>query len=240
MTSYRTKAELVIAVDDTDIPQQGGTGRVARAIAEMLSARLPVWGVTRHQLAILPEINYTKKNSANVVHLLACPEGLDRLAEEVGEWLEEMALPGSEPGLCVASPDALLDVDLGRAAQCRVVGGQEVRAAAETARVILIHPREGDGGIVGAFAGACLASGGNDGRFVQAGELRALSGPVSVEELLGAGADEVRTDQDGPLTEGVVVAERIRPALREGKRIVYCSPREDGVWTPIKGAPGDE
>ncbi len=239
METYRTQAELVIAVDDTDNPEQGGTGRVARSIAERLSARFPVWGVTRHQLAILPEINYTRRNSANVVHLSRRAENVAELADEVAEWLREMALPGAEPGLCLAAPEIVLGVELGREAQRRVVGKDEVRSAAAAAGAILRHPCGGDGGIVGAFAAACLASGGDDGRFVQVGGLRSLSGRLSVKDVLDAGGNEVRTVEDIPLTEGAILAERLRPALRGGKCVLYCSRRGDGVWVPIIGGPGD-
>lgn len=240
MTPYRTKAQLIITVDDTDRPGEGGTGQVARSIAQRLSEISPAWGVTRHQLAVLPQINYTKKNSANSVHLLAAPSNLERLADELLRWLDEVAQPGAEPGLCIADPNALLQIDLGLQAQRRVVSKHEVREAAQAAHVILAHARPEDDGIVGAFAGACLAASGNDGRFVQGGELRALSGRVGVEDLIAAGADEVRTTDESALTASAVLAERIRPALRCGKRIVYCVPQEDGLWTPIKGGPGDE
>ncbi len=240
MESYRTKAELVIAVDDTDSPEQGGTGRVARAIAERLAQRCPFWGVTRHQLAVLPEINYTRKNSANVVHLLEQPGAPAALAAEVSQWISEMALPGSEPGLCVADPARLLNVDLGRAAQQRVVSKDEVRAAARSAGVALRPAGSGDAGIVGAFAAACLAAGGNDGRFVQAGAMRSLSGVVTVADVLAAGGDEVRTVEDRPLDDGEITADRLRPALRTGKCVLYCAQGEDGVWVPVMGAPGDK
>jgi hypothetical protein len=239
MTPYRTKADLVISVDDTDNPDQGGTGRVARAVADRLGERFAVWGVTRHQLAVLPEINYTRNNSANVVHLLTGPEGVGELVDEVESWVREMALSGSEPGLCVADPDALRQAQLGRDAQTRFVHRREARAAARTAGVVLRSVGDGDGGTVGAFAAACLAAQGDDGRFVQIGEMRALSGEVSVADVRKAGADEVRALDGVALSEGTLCVERLRPALRGGRCVLYCSGGEDGLWTPIMGGPGD-
>ncbi len=239
-TPCRSKAQVVIAVDDTDSADAGGTGAVAREIAKRLSSRFPVWGVTRHQLVILPEIDYTARNSTNVVHLLRGPLDLDELQKDAANWVREMASPGSDPGLCIAQVDRLLGCDLGRAAQERFVHKAEVRAAAAAADVLLTHPSHTDDGIVGAFAGACLASQGDDGRFVHAGALRSLAGEITVADVLDAGGDEVRSVEETVVTEGTILAERLRPALCRGRCVLYCARREDGRWLPIKGGPGDE
>jgi hypothetical protein len=239
MSAFRSRAAVVIAVDDTDIPGQGGTGNVARRIAERLSTTYPVWGVTRHQFAVLPEIPYTARNSGNVVHLLAGPETLEPLADEVVGWVRALHIEGSEPGICVARVEALLDQPLGCEAQRRFVHRSEAWAAAAAAGVILRHAIEADDGIVGAFAGACLAAQGDDGRFVQVGRMRALAGDVQVADVLAAGGDEVRSVEGAPVTQGLVRAEKVRPALREGRCVVYCR-WADGVWLPVHGAPGDK
>ena len=96
-----------------------------------------------------------------------------------------------------------------------------------------------DDGIVGAFAAACLAAQGSDGRFVQIGRMRELCGRFEVAEVLAAGGDEVRSAQEQPLTAGVIIAARLRPALRDGRCVLYCRPRSDGYWEAITGAPGD-
>jgi len=240
MVRCRTKADLVIAIDDTDNAEEGGTGRVAREIARRLSERLSIWGVSRHQFVVLPEIPYTRNNSGNAIHVLSPVAHAAALADEVGEWLRELCLPESDPGLCVTRSEALLDADLGRAAQARVVTRDEVRGAAEAAGVILRHPCATDDGIVGAFAGACLASSGNDGRFVEVGGMRLLSGRLTVQEVLAAGGDEVRSVEGKVLTHGDMVAERLRPALQRGKCVVYCARTNGGGWAPIVGAPGDQ
>ncbi len=211
MQPYRTKGQLVIAIDDTDNAEEGGTGRVAREIACRLSERFAIWGVSRHQFAVLPEIPYTRNNSGNAIHVLSPVADVAALTDEVAAWLRELCLPGSDPGLCLAAPAALLEVELGRAAQARVVSRDEARRAAEAAGVMLRHPCETDDGIVGALAGACLAAGG----------------------------EEVRSVEGDVLSEGVIVAERLRPALRRGKCVVYCRRAGDGTWAAITGAPGD-
>jgi len=239
MPQWRTRGEVVVAVDDTDIPGEGGTGNVARTIAARLSTGLPVWGVTRHQFAVLPEIPYTARNSGNVIHLLEAPADLQALAEQVVEWVRGLHIEGSEPGICVARGEALLGVPLGREAKRRFVHRSEAWAAADAAGAILLHAIEADDGIVGAFAGACLAAQGNDGRFVQVGRLRELAGEVTVREVLSAGGDEVRSVEGTLLTDGVLAADRLRPALCCGRCVLYCR-REGTRWVPIHGAPGDK
>lgn len=240
MPRYRSRAELVIAVDDTDSPEEGGTGSVTRAMADRLAERYGVWGVTRHQFIILPEINYTAKNSGNVVHVVEMPDDPEALAAELEMWLDELAVEGSEPGLCVARTEALPGCELGRAAQQRFVRKDEVRVAAEAAGVMLVGVREKAGGIVGAFCGACLAAQGNDGRFVQAGRIRELCGEVTVADVLTAGVDEVRSATGERLTEGKIVVDRLRPALAGGRCVLYCSRLPDGNYVPVKGWPEEE
>ncbi|MBM3471897.1 MAG: ABC transporter substrate-binding protein [Armatimonadetes bacterium] len=238
MPEWRTQAEVVVAVDDTDIPGEGGTGSVARAIAARLSPDFRVWGVTRHQFAVLPEIPLTARNSGNVIHLLDAPDDLHALAHEVVDWVRGLHVAGSEPGVCVARAEALLGVPLGLEAKGRFVHRSEAWDAAAAAGAVLRHAVEAEDGIVGAFAGACLAAQGNDGRFVEMGRLRELAGEVTVKEVLEAGGDEVRSVEEDLLTDEVLLADKLRPALRYGKCVLYCK-REKARWVPIHGAPGD-
>jgi hypothetical protein len=233
MSAYTTQA--VIAVDDTDTLQSGGTGSVARALANYMQPRFAIRGVTRHQLAVLPGINYTKKNSTNVVHLLEFPPDPEGLADELCEWLANAAEKGAEPGLCIADVSAVAGHPLGSAAQQRVVKREESRAAAREAGVILRHAREGDGGIIGAFSGSCLASGQDDGRFVQIGSLRELSGRLAAADIRAAGVDEIRTVDEEILEDVVILAGKFRPAMKAGGCVLYCVPDADGNWTPVKG-----
>ncbi|MGQ9729752.1 MAG: hypothetical protein ACUVX8_00630 [Candidatus Zipacnadales bacterium] len=239
MAFYQSKGRLVIAVDDTDTSEEGGTGHVARVIADRLSAQWEVWGVTRHQLAVLPQIPFTARNSVNVVHLLERPENLFDLTSCLEEWLGELAVKGSKPGFCIAPTQALLDEPLGYEAKQRFVERAEIWEAAQQRGVVLRHLWAAPDGIVGAFAGACLAAQGNDGRFVQIGRVRDLSTWVAPAEFLAAGGDEVRSVKEEPVTEGLIWAERLRPALREGRCILYCV-NQGGFWKPVKGALGDE
>ncbi len=233
-------AEFIIAVDDTDTAEQGGTGRLCRGLAEALANCCEVRGVTRHQLAILPEIPYTRKNSANAIHLIRLQVRSDELLDYATEWVAEHCCPGSNPGLCQGTAEALTAVSLGRAAQRRVVTMQEARQAADAAGVVL-RSVAGDGhGIIGALAAAALASSGNDGRFVEVGQVRALQGPVSIPQAQDAGIAEVREASGQPVTEGEIIATNgLRPALCEGKCVLFVI-REGSHWIPVRGWPAAE
>lgn len=231
---------LIIGVDDTDTVTEGGTGRLCRGLAEVLSQHCRVRGVTRHQLAILPGIPYTRKNSANAVHLLCAPNQGDDLLNYATDWVAEHALASSEPGLCQGSVEALATVRLGRSAQRRVVTIQEARKAAQTAQVTL-RALSGKGhGIVGALAAANLASTGNDGRFVTVGHIRELHGLVSIAEVQAAGVEEIRTTEGQTVTTGeILVANGLRPALCANKPVLFVVPGKS-YWLPIKGWPRPE
>ncbi len=232
--------KLIIAVDDTDTAEQGGTGRLCRGLAEALANRCEIWGVTRHQLAILPEIPYTRKNSANAVHLICPPAELDELLDYATEWVAAHCCSGSRPGLCQGTAEALTAVTLGRSAQHRLVTMQEARQAAEAAGVVL-RSVAGDGhGIIGALAAAALAGSGNDGRFVEVGQVRALQGPVSILQAHDAGIAQVRQVGGKAVTDGeIIAANGLRPALCEGKSVLFVM-REGSHWLPVRGWPAAE
>ncbi|MCK9591287.1 MAG: hypothetical protein M0Q91_04680 [Methanoregula sp.] len=50
---------ILVSIDDTDNPGSRGTGRLAHAVADTLSADYPIYGITRHQLYVHPDIPYT-------------------------------------------------------------------------------------------------------------------------------------------------------------------------------------
>ncbi len=228
---------FLIGIDDTDTPQTGGTGRLARMLAEELARWVEIKGVTRHQLAVLPGIPYTRNNSANVVHLRCSSREFTAIVEHAVVWVANRCCHGSEPGLCAGDCRQLQEIGLGRAAQRRVVAAAEAQQAAASAGIVLQAVRDGARGIVGALAGAALASSGNDGRFVQVGAVRELRGMVTPVEVINAGVDEIRTVSGEAVPDGrILVGNGLRPALCEGLVVLFVEPGHDG-WLPVKGWP---
>lgn len=229
---------FIIAVDDTDTPVQGGTGRLARGLTQALAGSCRIWGVTRHQLAVLPTIPYTRQNSANALHILDITVPLDELLDYAVTWVKRHCCAGSQPGLCLGAVEALRELPLGHAAQQRVVTWEETWQAAQTAGVELRAVAGGGDGVIGALAAASLAAEGNDGRFVQVGKIRELPERVQVADLLAAGVAELRTPEGATVLTGEVVGVKgFRPALDAGECVLFVAGGDHGQWQALRGAP---
>ena len=228
---------IYIGIDDTDNREGGGTGRVARAIADVLRHDWPVVGVSRHQLLVDPRVPYTSNNSCNVIHLAPeAPERVDRLALalHVQPLLLDRCLPGSDPGLCVGGSE-LAGHPFGTEVQQEVVTQSRALSLAESLGVFL-RPLGGTGdGVVGALAGVILAASGNDGRFVERGRSREADGILTVTELLVGGIDGVRTREGLPVVEGLVdTCGRVRPVLEGHRAVLLVEPGEAGMWRVVE------
>jgi hypothetical protein len=226
---------IFIGIDDTDNAESGGTGRVARGIAACLRERFPVLGVSRHQFLVDPRVPYTSNNSGNVIHLPTDSADLNQLAAWVSELLLERCLPGSDPGLCVARGDCA-GHPWGAAVQTELVHQEQAFAVAAELKAIL-RPLGGTGdGVIGALAGAILAAGGNDGRFVEVGRTREMTADVTVAELLQAGVKEVRTREGLRVDCGLVNTRegRIRPLLEGHQPVLLVEPAGENQWCVVE------
>ena len=226
---------LFIGLDDTDILESPGTGRLAREIASILADRFELVGVTRHQLLNDPRVPMTAKNSANVIHLRPGSSlNLAQLADEVAGLMQARFQPGSDPGLCVAINPPPAQVEFGRQAQTTLVTAQAARQVAKAHQLIL-RPLGGDGGgIIGALAAVGLASTGNDGRFNWVGQVRELRGVQPVAAILAAGVAQVQTAAGQVLSYGQVdTGNKVRPALLGGQPVLLVEPG-DNLWRTVQ------
>src|SRR5262245_41248986 len=128
----REPSMIYIGIDDTDNAEGGGTGRVARGLAAELADVGTVRGVSRHQLLVDDRVPYTRNNSCNVIHLDAPDTAAAALAERLAAALVSRCLPGSDPGLCLARREAVMDPSFGRRAQTELVTAAEAQALAGT------------------------------------------------------------------------------------------------------------
>lgn len=233
---------LFVGLDDTDTPESGGTGRLARGIARALAADHRVLGVIRHQLLIDPRVPYTAKNSSAAI--LLKPDGrfdLETLMAHVQAVIRDHFNPGSDPGLCVAShvPPAIRA--FARRVQQDVVTQAEARALAASHAIRLIGLGGTEDGVIGALAAVGLAATGDDGRYVMVGQSRALTGLRPVPAVLAAGIADVRTLDGRRVTKGLILTDKLRPARRDAQPIAFvercpepvegCS---EGYWRPLK------
>ena len=224
---------VYLGIDDTDSLDSIGTGRLARAIAEILSRNYPVVCVTRHQFLIHPDIPYTSHNSGAVIHFSdLSPDQYPRLFETAKELMKERFVDGSDPGIALAGSEQVSPamITFGLDAKTRVLTQEQARAIAQNAGILLEGLGGTEGGVIGAVAGIGLAVSGSDGRYLQIGSIRDHRGDLRVENLLTIGIDQVITTEGKILTEGLISIPKFPQPLRiMGKPILMVEERDGGL-----------
>lgn len=224
---------LYIGLDDTDTRDTRGTGHLARMVARALSADFPVLGVTRHQLLFDPRVPYTAKNSCAAIMLQADGQYREQVAQCVTAIMQDAFVEGSDPGLCVTAAVPAAVMDFGRRAKVELVTQAEARELAESHGVALMGLGGTNDGMIGALAAVGLAACGEDGRYVQIGGSRELAGLQTVGAVTAAGVGCVQAADGTPVREGMVLADKLRPARRQGSPVLVVEWQDD-YWLPLK------
>jgi hypothetical protein len=200
---------VLVAIDDTDALGTRGTGHLAEDVAQAMErnglGRRSF--ITRHQLLVHPDVPYTSHNSAMCFTAELWPGAVEPLVALAGAMLERGRAPGSDPGLCVAAPEALERTEdlvaWGRAAKTTVLRKGD---AYVLARRVGVHLSEHGGtgqGVVGALAGVGLRLSGMDGRVRGGLVIPSVDGTASAREIrahpqvravLGLGGEVPRDD----------------------------------------------
>jgi hypothetical protein len=90
---------IFAGIDDTDNLESRGTGRLTRSIAAEPGKTYGLYGVTRHQLLVHPDIPYTSQNSAAVIHLDGCGAAdVGRIFHRVKKAHDGRLYRGQQPG----------------------------------------------------------------------------------------------------------------------------------------------
>lgn len=165
--------KLYICVDDTDdLTKSTSTGTIADMIAQRakdMGGRLEQ-GITRHQLLLHEDIDYTSHNSS--MCMVIDIDGVE--VSEIKKAAEEVLLANkaesSDPGLCFCRLDRLNQPDrlisYGKRAQKEIISKEEAYALAEEIGGIVLEEYGGTGiGVIGALAGVGLRLSGCDGTF---------------------------------------------------------------------------
>lgn len=225
---------IYIGLDDTDNATSRGTGRLARVIAENLADDFHLLGVTRHQLLFDKRIPYTSHNSSACILLDAANNvDLSTVWVRVSDLMQADFQPGSDPGLCVASEVPQMVCEFGRTAQREVVNQSSARNLAAQHGILLAGLGGSQDGVIGALAAVGLAATGEDGRYIWVGQSREISGLQPVEVLLQAGITRVCDEMGLPVNEGLVLADKCRPARRGGQPVQFVGWQDDH-WFPLK------
>jgi len=222
---------IYIGIDDTDTLETRGTGHLARDIAAALAANYEVLGVVRHQLSADPRVPCTHKNSCAAI-LLADGE-VTAVFNHIKPLMLADFVPGSDPGLCVADAVPAAITAFGHKAQRELVTQAEARALAAAHTILLAGLGGDEDGVIGALSAVGLTAGGSDGRYIEVGRLRELTGLQPVDALLAAGISAVQTLDGQPIHDGLVDSDRMRPARRDGRPVAIVEWQDDH-WFPLK------
>jgi hypothetical protein len=229
--------QVYICIDDTDILGGFGTGVLAAQLASDI-AQLG-WGkcspVTRHQLFVHVDIPYTSHNSTMCFEADINAENLTSLIVYSQDFLAKKSADGSDPGLCVAVADRLVEPGLllayGYRAKQAVISKEE---AYELAKQLGIHLSEHGGtgqGVIGALAGVGLRIGGCDGRFKGKYQIGPAGSVLTAAQILEkTGVDQVRGTDGSVLSpeERVRLGEKVKSVLIGGKNVLLVCRPEDG------------
>ena len=232
---------IYVGFDDTDtVDSDRGTGKLARWFENELPESCRLWGVVRQQLLLDDSIPYTTHNSSACA-IVECSNTLlmDDLISRAVHHIKRQFIPGSDPGLCVASennPALPKLIHFGLACATRVVTQKEAMEAARGAH-LSGHGGTNDG-IIGSAAAVGLTAHGWGGRFIEFGRLRDFPEKVSVSDLEHSGILVVSIDRDAqvPTPEDIVTTGGwLRPRLWGGRPALPVIPIGSNLWETVGG-----
>jgi hypothetical protein len=225
---------IYVGLDDTDTEGTPGTNQLARRIASALPPGFRLRMVLRHQLLTDPRVPCTTRNGSAslVIHRDEGGSGADLLLvlrQQLNGWY----VPGSDPGLCLATDGVPAPIlAFGRRCQRELVSQDEARALA-SGHGLHLEDFGGTGdGVIGALAAVGLAAGGNDGRVVHLPGWSwpdPFHGPHDPPALYERGVQEIRLLETGaPVSPGRVdVGKHLRPACRDHLVVLFVRPAPD-------------
>jgi hypothetical protein len=228
---------IYVGIDDTDTLESRGTGRLAREIATALSTRHEIFGVTRHQLFVHPDVPFTSHNSCAVIHVKAPVTATEDIFCTTKKMMQADFIEGSDPGLAVAFDSQIkaAAVAFGLDAKTIIVTQERAREVAGNSEIRFEGLGGTEGGVIGAIAGVGLASLKNDGRFLLKGKNRELTGVHSVEEIIEAGIDQVLTLQGKTVGDRKVkIPKNATPSFVQGKAVLFVAESDDGCMVALK------
>ncbi|MBP1749637.1 MAG: conserved hypothetical cytosolic protein [Deltaproteobacteria bacterium] len=230
---------IYVGFDDTDtIDADRGTGKLARWFERELPEGCRLWGVVRQQLLVDPAIPYTSHNSSACAVVECVDENcLPFLIENAIGHIEKYALPGSDPGLCIASEgnDALPELTrFGLACTHRVMTQKEAMNAARGAH-LSGHGGTSDG-IIGAACAVGLTVWGWSGRLIEYKGLRDFPEMVTVKDLARSGISVISIDRDAriPAPNDIIgTSGWLRPRLLGGKAVLPVGEKGPHHWESL-------
>lgn len=236
--------KLIIGIDDTDNLTSKGTGTIASEIRKIIVNNN--WGavdfITRHQLYLHEEIQYTSHNSSMIFKAEIDEMYYDELKNALTNHVREESAEGSDPAICIVNEDMLKEnetakneiVHFGYLAKCTVLTQKAAYDLAEKNDIYLQALGGTGDGVIGALAGCGLRFAGNDGE-VKGGLDTYKKGEVyAVSDFLQEKCIDVVVDthkNNVPPTEQVKVKWKVKPVLQDGVfSLVLEKNADDNLW----------
>ncbi|NLV66904.1 MAG: hypothetical protein GXY14_04430 [Spirochaetes bacterium] len=235
--------DILICIDDTDNLESPGTGHLAEDLRHEIEA---LYGakterITRHQLYVCDEIPYTSHNSAMCFRAAIVPDSLDDIIRYSQEILVRRSAPGSDPGLCVAVADRIMNRDelvrFGLDATKKVLRKEDAVMLAQRMNVHLSEHGGTGGGIIGALAGVGLRMFGSNGRFKGWFKIDESERNISVDMLCSRFDIQQVRSVEGTRIPGdgmVVLEDKVKTVLIDGMSVLLVKQVNPGVWINIK------
>lgn len=209
-----------IGLDDTDNKESRGTGFKSRQLGKLIVEKElgEVESISRHQLYVHEKIAYTSQNSsACLVVKTENPKDLKKLCSA---YLQEVAEPGSDAGLCIASEGMVNNkiMEWGNRAKREILTKDEAYKLAAEEGIFLEGYTGTKIGVIGSLAAVGLRKGGNDGRniWLKGTELRDLKGVYLASDLKKIiHIQSIRTIDGKEINENerIEVGEWLRPPI---------------------------
>ncbi|HSH52885.1 MAG TPA: hypothetical protein VK982_14260 [Bacteroidales bacterium] len=224
----------LIGLDDTDNKNSRGTGFKSRQLGkEIVEHEIgEVISISRHQLFVNEQIAYTSQNSSAC--LMVKSNHYNALKDFCIKYINEVAEPGSDAGLCIAREDQINEkiLNWGESAKNKVLLKEHAHQLAIKSGIFLEGYTGTKIGVIGSLAAVGLRKGGNDGRniWLKGKNLRDLHGIYTVKTLKkiiniqvvkSVGGKEINED------ERIEVGNWLRPVIQNNKNIMIVEPAKE-------------
>lgn len=231
--------KLYVCVDDTDdLTKSTSTGKISDMIAKKLVEMGGTLekGVTRHQLLLHEDIDYTSHNSSMCMVLEIEGVEVAELKAQAEKILKANMAATSDPGLCFCRLDQMHQPDrliaYGKRAQKEVIKKEEAYALASEIGGTILEEYGGTGiGVIGALAGIGLRLSGCDGTFRggKGSEYAGQSFSVS-QWKTKMGIEQVLDFYGKELSEDTVifVEKQLKLAMLDHKKTLIAARRNEG------------
>jgi hypothetical protein len=244
-------AELfVVGIDDTNIEGSGGTGPLARALAEQfesegLGTHL---GVTQHQLLDSPKVKRTAENRAYAVTLRS-EQSLNDVEDWVVRFVRSHAERRADPGIAILSRHSDMPhvLAFGRRSQTEVMKLDDASTFSTESNVRLRALGGKRSGSIGALAACGLRSGGGDGVYTLLHGLRDLNGRMTAGQMRLHCPELTKILDDGtgePMDRDDMIdlGDGVRPRLFENGPLVVArrSTEDRKLWHLLDTAPAED